>query len=994
MMDHKTWLWKKKPTEKALVTADKVNMKVNKEERDLTEKAELERELKISNDKLSLALSDCKAKDDLVRKHAQMAQEALAGWERAEGEAISLKQEFDEVLHQRVAGEARLTHMDAALSECMQQLRFVREEQEQRIHDAVMKTSKEFEKRSLVLEQKLAETTNQLAKLGAQNSQLSNALTAKEKMIDNLNVQRTQAEADFNALMTRSESTEKENASLKYEVRVLEKELEIRNEEREFNRRTADVAHKQHLESVKKIAKLESECQRLRVLVRKRLPGPAALLKMKNEVELLSRDPAETRRRKSPSPTASMDFSDNDPDTLSKRINFLTGQIFAMEEENRNLKETLNKKTNELQLSGIMYARATSRLSQVEAQLEETSKGPTITEAARSLPTQQEISFASMSDMGSDDKVSCAESWASALISELEHFRNGKQTGTPSRKTAGVSDINLMDDFVEMEKLATVSVDKPVGSSHLTSDEGSEIVGTLETQSGGGCSTKPPDNSLSMNSFDKVISEDISPEKKTNLTNSICKIIELIEGISLPSPDYGSLETLSGKDGNFFPCKNLEAPTGYTVRVFQWKTSELGTVLQQFVQTCKDLSTGKTQVENFAENLTSALDWIMNHCFSIQDVSSMKDEIKKHFDWDETRSESEIEGGMISQFSDADKLRFPKEELSYLPIVSASHHNCLFQLEELQPDVMEDSKRLKDQLANMESAKEDLEGRLQSEIDKSEALAMQLRELEKTIESLRTELETLEKSKVTIEDQIECHKLVNKDLDTQLAVARAELDEASQKFLSLETELLNENKCSEELKATCLDLQLQLESVTKKEISKNDMDREEKQLRTDWEITAASEKLAECQENILKLGKQLKALASPNDAAFLDKVISSPTETTTTAATPKKGISRRNSLLDKMLAEDNAESGYLKSPMTKEVICISDPVKSPSLQDGNSFSTFLPSATTDPPETIPNSNGIKGHGNEDLFGSLAIVSRKKKGGRGFLKKLLCRKEER
>jgi chromosome segregation ATPase len=181
------------------------------------------------------------------------------GWEKAEAEAVSLKGELDEASQQRVAGEERVAHLDAALRECMQQLRFVREEQEKRIHDAVTKTSKDFEKSQMILEEKLSETSKRLAKLGVENSHISNALLVKEKLIEDVNKQLTQMESDFSALMTRLQSTEKDNASLKYEVRVLEKELEIRNEEREFNRRTADASHKQHLESVKKIAKLESE---------------------------------------------------------------------------------------------------------------------------------------------------------------------------------------------------------------------------------------------------------------------------------------------------------------------------------------------------------------------------------------------------------------------------------------------------------------------------------------------------------------------------------------------------------------------------------------------------------------------------------------------------------------------------------------------------------------------------------------------------------------
>jgi hypothetical protein len=66
---------------------------------------------------------------------------------------------------------------------------------------------------------------------------------------------------------------EKENANLKYEAHALNKELAIRNEEREYERKAAEIASKQHLDSVKKIAKLEEECNRLRVLMSKKLPG-------------------------------------------------------------------------------------------------------------------------------------------------------------------------------------------------------------------------------------------------------------------------------------------------------------------------------------------------------------------------------------------------------------------------------------------------------------------------------------------------------------------------------------------------------------------------------------------------------------------------------------------------------------------------------------------------------------------------------------------------
>ncbi|KAK1586353.1 hypothetical protein Q3G72_001699 [Acer saccharum] len=1062
-MDHKTWLWRKRSSEKTIITTDKLDLssKGNEEEIQilLADKAELENDVKNLNEKLSSALAECNAKDDLAKKHEKMAQEVITGQKKAEVEAVSLKQELNKALEQRIADEERLSHLDAALKECMEQLRFVRKEQEQRIHDAVTMTSREFEKSELILKEQLAETNKRLAKLGVENTHLSKALLEKEKLIEDLNKQRTQAEANFNALMIRLDSTEKENASLKYEIRVLEKELEIRNEEREFNRRTADASHKQHLESVKKIAKLESECQRLRVLVRKRLPGPAALAKMKNEVEMLGRESPETGRKKlnsSPSSpfgsTVDTTF-DNSPDSPEKKINFLSEQLCALEEENKTLKEVLDKKINELQFSRSLYSSAAFKLSEVEVQLEELSKGQKIMVPTRNSVMPYEVSLGSVSDIGSDDKVSCAESRASALILESEHFRSGKHD-SPSYKTVEALDISLMDDFVEMEKLAIVSVDKRSENFHVSPDGKKAIVGPLKTESSGNSSKvmgkeivpihdhqsdigvqnligKSPDwlqeilklileqthvterdhheiledirealedinnpntlepvkaressDHLDTSTLPPVNSstetEKINRQLSSDLSLSICKIVELIEGINLPSPpDYGNSETLSKKDGSgsVLPYKNSETPSGYMVRVFQWKTSELGGVLQRFIHACYDVLNQKTDFNKFSQEVSTALDWIMNHCFSLQDVSSMEDAIKKHCNWDESRSASEAEVGMTSQFTEADRLHLPRENLS-----SSNGYNNHLQKEELQSNLKEGNNEQRDKNIN----------------SKGDFLVNQLQESQKIISNLRNELENLRKSKEMIEDQVKNHKLMNEDLDTQLTVARVELNEAHQKFLTLGLELESKQNYCEELEATCLELKLQDESATKKEIPINEHKQEENQLRTDWEITAASEKLAECQETILNLGKQLKALATPKEAALFDKVVSASTDVRTSTSTttsittaPKptllknKITTQRSSLLDQMIAEDNAKGEDFNSPKTIE-------------SDNNSYkSVIIPNETADPLEKIIVLNG-NNKLDEDpvpVGHSLAIVPSKKRGSGSLLKRLFSRKKK-
>lgn len=151
----------------------------------------------------------------------------------------------------------------------------------------------------------------------------------------------------------------------------------------------------------------------------------------------------------------------------------------------------------------------------------------------------------------------------------------------------------------------------------------------------------------------------------------------------------------------------------------------------------------------------------------------------------------------------------------------------------------------------------------------------------------------------------------------------------------------------------------------------------------DWEITAASEKLAECQETILNLGKQLKALATPSEAALFDKVISTSTDTNaasvtntegTAVSTPKDKIrNQRSSLLDQMLAEDN---------------------KSPNINESNKCSsTFVSNGVIEPLEKILILNGTKQHDDDVEISSLAIVPCKKQGGGSLWRKLLWRKRK-
>ncbi|XP_042061157.1 filament-like plant protein 7 isoform X2 [Salvia splendens] len=905
----------------------------------------------------------------------------MAGWEKAKKDAISMKKDLDKAVHQKAALEERVGHLDAALKESTQQLHHVREDQERRIHGAMMKASEEFEKKRIDLQGKLAEAGKRIARSEAENSQLRNALSSKEKDIEELSKYKTQVEADLNAFVLRVDSSEKEKASLSYEVRVLEKELDIRNEETEFNRRTADIAQRQHHESLKKVSKLESECQRLRLLVRRRLPGPAALTKMRNEVEMLGKDQAGTRRRRSNSfMISSADYHIDDA-AANTKINLLTEQLLRMEEQNRSLQYALDKKSSQFEFSSNMYAQAAPRSSQGDAQEEGSFK-----------KERTERSLAALSDLGSDDKASCAESWGSTLVSELERFKNERQLGTQSSGYMETPEMNLMDDFAEMEKLAIVSIDYPATSSRHSSEEDKDnqsgntsanrfpeqlddmlkilleycqalkisphevledmkvalehnnsdaaYLNKIGSQSHLHATTHSPkvsrqasNKSCNLEASDTGIASHISNTNKTdqmesNVGTQISKILELLEGINILPRDNGAPE-----DDRRLPYKNLATPTGYMIRVFQWKSAELSEVLKQIFQTCNELQNGKANLDQFVQVVASSLDWLVNHCFSLQDVSSMKDAMRSRLEWDESRSESDFDSGSANHSTGSNRVSIQRE----------------------------DTKKLTVELENTDLSTIDFEGRAQSPIFKAEAFKNQPKK--------ETALQSMGKN----EEQIK-NLNMTEDQGTKFMDTNHEKRNSRKKISCPENDPEDKSNSVKRQEETCSNQETQPKSMRSNE-AQDDGKPCEKQLRDDWEISAASEKLAECQETIHNLGKQLKALASPRDAAIYDTVVYTPADyVITSTPTSKRILSKRLSLLDNMLAEDSDKNG-------------ASPTATDHIQNGNIGSIVSTNAASESWSKFTDLDGIKGKVNTKEKVSMAIVPRKKKEGRNFLKKL-------
>lgn len=170
----------------------------------------------------------------------------MLGWEKAENEVLGLKQQLEAANQLNSALKDRVGHLDGALKECVRQLRQAREEHDRNMNEVVAKKTSEWDSSKSILESQLAVLQQQLQ------------------------AAKTEAAASIDLdLQLKLEATKKENSALNLSLRSRVKELEITTIERDLSTQAAEAASKQHLENLKKVAKLEAECRRLKALARK-----------------------------------------------------------------------------------------------------------------------------------------------------------------------------------------------------------------------------------------------------------------------------------------------------------------------------------------------------------------------------------------------------------------------------------------------------------------------------------------------------------------------------------------------------------------------------------------------------------------------------------------------------------------------------------------------------------------------------------------------------
>ncbi|KAG2400690.1 Filament-like plant protein [Vigna angularis] len=912
----------------------------------------LEDEVKEINEKLSAANSEINTKESMVKQHAKVAEEAVSGWEKAESEALALKNHLESVTLLKLTAEDRATHLDGALKECMRQIRNLKEEHDLKIQEVALSKTKQLDKIKGELEAKIANFEQELLRSAAENGALSRSLQERSNMLIKLSEDKARAEAEIELLKGNIEACERENNSLKYELHVVSKELEIRNEEKNMSLRSAEAANKQQMEGVKKIAKLEAECQRLRGLVRKKLPGPAALAQMKLEVESLGRDFGESRLRKSPVKPASPnlsplpDFSLENVQKFQKDNEFLTERLLAMEEETKMLKEALAKRNSELQASRSMCAKTLSKLQSLEAQSQTSNQlkgSPTSTvqithESIYNQNASSAPSLVSMSEDGNDDAVSCAESWSTAIVPGHSQFPKEKCTEESSKSEVS-NKLELMDDFLEVEKLARLSNDSnadatvSVSSNNKTTDTVTDDVSEARIGKEGPSEKNGNSNPLPNKvSSDALMSapdpqSDASGLMLTELRSRILLVFEslskdadigkIVEGIKHVLEDshhitirhsvdaHPSDATCDRKDDPEDAGLNLEKDIissqqpGEHVRI----TSDLEAAICQIhefvlllgkeAMTFHDISYDGNEMRQKIEDFSVTFDKILSNNASlvqfVLDLSYVLDKASEFRFNVLGYKGTEVESNSPDCI---DKIALPENKLVQDNSSGERYQTgCSHILSSSSnPEVPDDgnlvsgfrvdaaSQKLSMQkFEELKLEKEKVVTDLSNCTETLEITKSQLLETEQLLAEVKSQLASARKSNSLAETQLKCMAESYKSLETRAQDLETDVNRLQIKIESLENELQDEKKAHEAALTRSKDLEEQLQRI---DYSAADDDHKTSH---DRDLTAAAEKLAECQETILLLGKQLNALRpqtesidssysklNPNDEGFTE----------------------------------------------------------------------------------------------------------------------------
>ncbi|WOK96425.1 hypothetical protein Cni_G05132 [Canna indica] len=718
-------------------------------------------------EKLSVALVSIRAKEELVKQHAKVAEDALIGWEKSEKEVTSLKQQLKAATQKNSSLEERLGHLDDALKECVRQLRQSREEQEEKFQDAIIK--------------KICEWESHKSKLEAQLIELQTQLEAK-----------TKSHTSFNhELCSKLEIFEKENALLKVELVSLREDLRARTLEMEFSIRAAETASKQHLESIKKVAKLEAECRSLRARTHK----PS----LPNDNKLISNS------------LYGESLTDSQSDSAER--------LFAL-----------------------------------------------------------------------DNDLSVPDSWASALIAELDQFKNEKIN---ARNLNSPVEIDLMDDFLEMERLASLT-EADNGSSCLEHEADLDVAIPRHSSPRSNIESMGQQMAMLEEKIEKMTIEKGEMEASLDKTNGQLKIlrdqlivaegelVELHRQLNLVSGEKHTLETkLEILEANR-KCMELDFESAHKeirglkdrMKLLEDEAEIERPLTAEFTKRCENMEAVDSESKEIEIEDVSAYSEIEK---SQDNVNLLEEEIEP---------EKILSEGCSYSYQNIHTLEAKKKQLNPQVESATLEVPQLLDITERKPEKVS-SAQLITNCPSVEAvnAKETEIVKLQ---DKADLLETEVEEETSLSAEFESDIDSLEAKKIELVVQLELEQMEVRSLQEKVHVLEKQIEkekaltaEFAARCNSLEDELSVKKQADIDQQSAISDESLKI----RQELSW--MQLKNLTVLQENEVTQAAGRLAKCQETIATLNLQLKSLATLDDFLLQAKTPESSGETKELRGEPK-----------------------------------------------------------------------------------------------------------
>ncbi|KAG7540177.1 Filament-like plant protein [Arabidopsis thaliana x Arabidopsis arenosa] len=817
-------------------------------------------DVKDLKEKLTLAYSEIKTKESLILQHAKVAEEAVSGWEKADAETLVLKRQLESVTLLKLTAEDRASHLDDALKECTRQIRIVKDESDKKLQDVILAKTTHWDKIKAELEGKIDELSQGLHRAAPDNAALTRSLQERSEMIIRISEERSKAEADVEKLKTNLQLAEKEISSLKYDVHVASKEVEIRNEEKNMSLKSAEIANKQHLEGVKKIAKLEAECQRLRGLLRKKLPGPAAMAQMKLEVESLGHEFTDPRAQRNMSQNhnahiAKAEISVDHKLEECKRENvYLTRRTLELEEEIQTLKEHLAARNNELQVSRNVCAKALGKLKILEGQMHMFNNDKSAPKSnSRNLSESPSSghdhnyppSVTSVSEDGFDEEGSSSEC-GPATSADSHKVRKVSVDGSSKPKIS--NRLELMDDFLEIEKLAA---NDPDGANSASKSSNSV------------CSSKDEDTTT----LDQLL---------TVLRSRINRIFESQEGISIEKIVEAarfSIQEMQGSSPKQM-LSHLFEVTDETLEKHVLSSQDIQNSEKEKKNTKQqDLEAAVSNIHHFIKLTTKEATQLqdMNGNGQLRDsLEDFSSSVSTYPTGESSLSDLVLELSRISVLASKetsvaesnDKVTFLQKEIGesdcdpLRDTYAKTEDHCVDNLINGHELNYSSCKNLLEEMEQLKLEKENIAVELSRCLQNLESTKAGLEAKEQLISKLKSQLTSSEDLQSLAETQLKCVTESYKTLELHAKDLEAKVKSLGEETERLELAFSTEKHGHEETLAKCRDLQEIMqrnETCTKCSSSKLQPNQEK-------DIASATEKLAACQETIHLLSQQLQSL--------------------------------------------------------------------------------------------------------------------------------------